>query len=589
MSPVAAQNRGPRGEGRAVVVLAALLLAVALAVYVPASQAAHQSRPLRESATGSKKHHHHHPRVLRVGSWKGIKGQFRSIQAAVDAARPGDWILVGPGDYHERADHRKKAARRGPQPSHTPAAVIIAKPRIHLRGMNRRKVVVDGTKPGSPRCSSNQKNQDLGPKDSNGDRLGRNGILVWKSNRVSVDNLSACNFLSGSGSTGNEIWWNGGDGGGKINLHNFEGRYLTATSTFYGDGTNAASYGIFSSDASGGSWSHMYASNMSDSNYYVGACQQVCNQVVDHVWSEYSSQGYSGTNAGGKVVIKHSEFDNNQSGFTAGALNNDDWPSPQEGACPGGNTSPITHTYSFWVFMDNYVHDNNNPNVLGVGIAAVAPVGTGLLLYGGRDDTVMHNRFSNNGAWAVVFLTYPDTETPPDDVIAAGDDCRGGVNAGPPSNACVYDDWGNAVLYNTFHNNGWFKQMASPTGNNSSNADIGEITSTSGPTNCYHYDVEQGGGTVTTSPAGLEQSKPVCDRHTVPANGNLVMTNDVICDSQAFAGLAPGVNSTPCQPGSYYPRKTTVVMHPVPRHLASMPNPCKGVPANPWCPRRDKD
>ncbi|MBV9312072.1 MAG: hypothetical protein JOZ73_14680, partial [Solirubrobacterales bacterium] len=30
-------------------------------------------------------------RVLRVGSRHGIRGQFKSIQAAIDAAKPGDW------------------------------------------------------------------------------------------------------------------------------------------------------------------------------------------------------------------------------------------------------------------------------------------------------------------------------------------------------------------------------------------------------------------------------------------------------------------------------------------------------------------
>ena len=39
--------------------------------------------------------------VLRVGSYQGIPGQYSSIQAAVDAARPGDWVLIGLGDYHE--------------------------------------------------------------------------------------------------------------------------------------------------------------------------------------------------------------------------------------------------------------------------------------------------------------------------------------------------------------------------------------------------------------------------------------------------------------------------------------------------------
>ena len=43
--------------------------------------------------------------VLRVGTWKGRPGAYTSIQDAVDAAQPGDWILIAPGDYHEQADH----------------------------------------------------------------------------------------------------------------------------------------------------------------------------------------------------------------------------------------------------------------------------------------------------------------------------------------------------------------------------------------------------------------------------------------------------------------------------------------------------
>ncbi|MGO9820599.1 MAG: hypothetical protein ACLPTJ_08110, partial [Solirubrobacteraceae bacterium] len=41
--------------------------------------------------------------VLRVGSYRGIPGQYKSIQAAVNAAKPGDWILIGPGDYKTTA------------------------------------------------------------------------------------------------------------------------------------------------------------------------------------------------------------------------------------------------------------------------------------------------------------------------------------------------------------------------------------------------------------------------------------------------------------------------------------------------------
>jgi len=71
-------------------------------------------------------------RVLRVGSFRGIPGQFGSIQSAVDAARPGDWILVGPGDYKERADHRRN---RGAQPASYPSGVVITTPHVYLRGM----------------------------------------------------------------------------------------------------------------------------------------------------------------------------------------------------------------------------------------------------------------------------------------------------------------------------------------------------------------------------------------------------------------------------------------------------------------------
>jgi hypothetical protein len=317
----------------------------------------------------------------------------------------------------------------------------------------------------------------------------------------------------------------------------------------------------------------MYASNMSDSNFYVGACAQVCNQTINHVHSQYSTQGYSGTNAGGTVVIENSEFDHNKTGFTAGALNNDDWPAPQDGACPNDGTSPITHTYSCWVFMHNYVHDNNNPNVPAVGIAAAAPTGTGLLLYGGRNDTIMDNTFANNGAWGAIVFTYPDTETPPADVVAAGQDCRGGTGSGQ-AGVCSFDDWGNAIAGNTFQHNGYF--------GNASNADFGEITSTANATNCFHDNVEAGGGQPTSSPPGLQTTKPVCDRHTVPPDPNGPMTNDLVCDSQAFAGALPGVTSTPCTPPGY-PQATGVEMPPLPSNLQTMPNPCAGVPANPWC------
>jgi hypothetical protein len=296
----------------------------------------------------------------------------------------------------------------------------------------------------------------------------------------------------------------------------------------------------------------------------------VCDQTLDTVWSEYSSLGYSGTNAGGQLVIKNSQFDNNQDGFDTNSQNNDDFPSPQDGSCANNGTSPITHTHSCWVFMNNYVHDNNNPNVPGVGVASSGPVGTGMSISGGRNDTVMNNRFVNNGAWGAIFVPYPDTETPPPDAP----NCAGGI--GGPGNFCNYDDWGNALLNNSFTNNGGF--------HNDTNGDFAELNSTPGnPINCYRGNTDAS-GTVTSSPPNLQSTNSNCGQTAAAPDLNPAFLNQVACDSQFFASLLP-TGSQPCTPGSNYPRRRQVIMHPLPAasDLPTMPNPCAGVPANPWC------
>ena len=494
-------------------------------------------------------------KVLLVGTYKGHAGQYTSIQAAVNAAKPGDWVLVAPGDYHETADSTPLAA----DPAHGDSAgVLITKANMHLRGMSRSGVVVDGTKSGSTQCSTASADQTFGPVDPNGKPYGRNGIVVWKADNVSIDNLTTCNFLGGSGDSGNGVWWNGGADSGKIGLHGYSGSYLTATSTYFDTNDNAATYGIFSQDASGpASWNQIYGSNMNDSGMYVGACMQVCGITINHAWMEYSALGYSGTNSGGAIVIENSEFDYNKDGFDTNTQIAGDPPAPQNGACPNGGTSPITHTHSCWVLMHSSIHDNNNPNVPGSGYAGAAPVGTGMTLSGGRNDTVMENTFTNNGAWGFLMVPFPDSSTPEYGQTCSG---TGGVENG--AFGCVYDPMNNALLNNTFAHNGAF--------GNPSNGDYGQIILNAGqPSNCYSGNTAPNG----TTPANLEQLYPKCGVTTTAANTGGPLLAQVLCD----------FGSTPCGPDMVYPKTTGVQKHPLPKSLPTMSDPCSGVPDNAWC------
>src|SRR5205807_1792658 len=223
-----------------------------------------------------------------------------------------------------------------------------------------------------------------------------------------------------TGDAGNEIWWNGGDESGQVGGWSYLGSFLNATTTYYKDEKSAAQYGIFSSNWSGGTWNQTYTSNFNDSGYYIGACQQVCNQTINHAWAQFNALGYSGSNSGGNLMIKNSEFDHNKDGFDTNSQNGDN-PPPQNGACVKGQKPPVKGAVGCWVFMNNYVHDNNVANVPYAGSAGAGPVGTGISVSGGRNDTIIHNTFANNKAWGIIFVPFPDSGPP----------CTGGTPNSP--------------------------------------------------------------------------------------------------------------------------------------------------------------
>ncbi|HEY5023622.1 MAG TPA: hypothetical protein VII76_01485 [Acidimicrobiales bacterium] len=532
--------------------------------------------------------------MLYVGTFHGITTPaaqtFSTIQGAVNAAHKGAWIMVAPGDYHESDD----AGITAPNPATAQGwygGVMISTSDITLRGMDRNSVIVDGTSATAPTpCSAV-------PTDQNSlNGVGRNGIVVWKAKDVSVANLTVCNFIAGSGASGNEIWWNGGAGSGKVGLKGYSGSYLSATSTYFAnsDPGNAdicatcAQYGIFASNSKDGTWNQVYANNFADSGMYVGACHQVCDMTISNAWMEDNALGYSGTNSGGQVIIKNSKFDNNKEGVdTNTALTGDPTP-PQDGKCPGNKPSSTSVRHgsinSCWIFTGNLVASNNNPNVPVVGTAGLGPTGTGMTVSGGRDDTIVGNEFLDNGAWGVLFVPYPDSNLTSDGKTCAK---TGGLDVssyGISGVDCLFDGEDDALLNNKFSGNGSF--------GNPSNADFGNLLAGGHePENCFSGNTEWDPTFATqTGPAtdanaldGLSGViSPTCGSRTAKSTPSLFGPNTdqtLLVQAECDAGVLSGGGCA----SAVYPKATAVTMAPLPS-LPSMPNPCTGAPTNLWCP-----
>jgi hypothetical protein len=377
---------------------------------------------------------------------------FKTIQAAVNASKNGDWVLIEPGVYTEEV--KVTAAQSG----------------IHIRGLNRNTVILDGQSMPAPE--------------------GSNGIEIFKANNVSVENLTVRNFdrATPDGPNGNEIWWNGGDGSGVIGATGWTGKYLTAYDTGFNGG-----YGIFTSNETKGSWENIYASGFNDSGMYLGACRE-CNAKINHAVMEDSALGYSGSNSGGKLVIENSIIRNNSAGLAPNSENPGDPPPPQDGACNSGQNTNPTPTFTSTgiphctIFKNNVVESNNNLTTPVNESTARSPWGIGVELPGVYADMVQNNVIKNNVNVGVFGFEFP--------------------NPFPPGPETIYFQFaGNKIQGNKF------------TGNGTSGAEFaGDVTLEGGAfgqqestNNC----LEGNKFTAPTHPANIQKTWG-CQNHTTP-------------------------------------------------------------------------
>ena len=235
-------------------------------------------------------------------------GEFKTIQDAVDSASAGDLVYIKKGVYNE--------------------SVTITTPYLTIRGEDRNGVIVDG------------------------EFMRENGIQIFDTDGVSVENLTVRNFSL------NGVYWNSSTG--------YRGSYVTVH--------NNGDYGVYAFDSVNGIFDNIYASGHPDSGIYIGQCYP-CNAVISNSVVEGNALGYSGTNAGGHLYIINNIWQDNMAGVVPNTLDSELNP-------PGRETT----------IVGNLIMNNNNDKAPSNRFGLVA-YGMGMVVPGRVGDVIEKTSF----------------------------------------------------------------------------------------------------------------------------------------------------------------------------------------------------
>jgi hypothetical protein len=269
---------------------------------------------------------------------------FRTIQKAVNRAKPGDRISVRRGVYRESVtiSGRKKRYLRIVGDRRKPRRVV-------LEGGNRKQ----------------------------------NGFFVNGADEVTIDGFMARNYRANGFFVTNAVGY-------------------TLTNLV---AAKSGVYGVYAFNSKGGEMSDSEAYYHSDAGFYIGQTPQQSNPVrsiVRNVKSWGNPIGFSATNMR-YATITRSRFYNNGMGIVPNALDSEKFPPAEDNV--------ITDNDVFWNNFNFHEGAPFKPKTTGV--VPLVPIGTGILLLGGRGNQVEGNRVFGNYLTGIAAIeSILVTETP---------------------------------------------------------------------------------------------------------------------------------------------------------------------------------